>query len=110
MDGDGAGLRVLQYFKPADPSTPWKYEVVCDFMHISHNFPTVNWDDDPEEELIIAGKEGVWYLDSQENEWSARQLTDWNPPCPTLFLYLDLCLYLLQAITLNDQDVDSPYP
>ena len=76
VNGDGAGLRVLQYFKPADPSTPWKYEVVCDFMHLSHNFHTVNWDDDPEEELIIAGKEGVWHFDHQGSEWSARQLTE----------------------------------
>ncbi len=76
VNGDGAGLRVLQYFKPTNASDPWKYKVVCDFMHLSHNFHTVNWDDDPEEELIIAGKEGVWHFDNQENEWSARQLTE----------------------------------
>jgi len=79
VDGDGAGLRVLRYFRPANPSDPWKYDVVCDFMHLSHNFHPVNWDADSEEELIIAGKEGVWHFDSSNsdsNGWSARQLTE----------------------------------
>lgn len=77
VDGDGPGLRVLEYFPPADPVKEWKYEVVSDFMHLSHNFHPVNWDDDAEEELIIAGKEGVWHLDpvSEGDKWKATQLT-----------------------------------
>ena len=51
---------------PEDPTAAWNYEVVCDFMHLSHNFHPVNWDDDEEEEMIIAGKEGVWHFDRQE--------------------------------------------
>ena len=43
---------------------------------IFHNFHPVNWDDDPEEELIVAGKEGVWHFDRKEKEWAATQLTD----------------------------------
>lgn len=78
VDGDGAGLRVLQYVRPANPRDPWKYDVVCDFMHLSHNFHTVNWDSDSAEELIIAGKEGVWHFDNNHDgqRWSARQLTE----------------------------------
>ena len=76
VDGEGAGLRVLEYAVPKDPRSDWKYDVVCDFMHLSHNFHPVNWDADPEEELIIAGKEGVWYFDKQAfGEWTPRQLT-----------------------------------
>ena len=75
VDGDGPGLRVLEYFKPADPKSDWKFSVVCDFLHLSHNFHPVNWDDDPEEELIIAGKEGVWHFDRQKDDWEATQLT-----------------------------------
>ena len=76
VDGDGAGLRLLEYFKPADPKSEWKFGVVCYFLHLSHNFHIVNWDDDPEEEMIIAGKEGVWHLDRQKGDWEATQLTD----------------------------------
>ncbi|MCH7920411.1 MAG: VCBS repeat-containing protein [Planctomycetes bacterium] len=75
VDGVGNGLRVLEYFMPPNPKDDWKYEVVCDFMHLSHNFHVVNWDDDLEEEMIIAGKEGVWHFDRREDGWSATQLT-----------------------------------
>jgi hypothetical protein len=75
-DGDGAGLRVLEYFKPRNPKDEWKFGVVCDFMHLSHNFHVVNWDDDAEEEMIIAGKEGVWHLDRQKDDWLPTQLTN----------------------------------
>jgi hypothetical protein len=76
VDGQGAGIRVLAYSPPEDPKSEWKYDVVCDFIHLSHNFHTVNWDDDDEEELIIAGKEGVWHFDRSGDEWSAQRLTD----------------------------------
>ena len=75
VNGVGNGLRVLEYFMPPNPKDDWKYEVVCDFMHLSHNFHVVNWDDDAEEEMIIAGKEGVWHFDRREDGWSATQLT-----------------------------------
>ena len=75
VDGVGNGLRVLEYLMPRDPKDDWTFEVVCDFMHLSHNFHVVNWDDDLEEEMIIAGKEGVWHFDRREDGWSATQLT-----------------------------------
>lgn len=76
VDGEGPGLKVLAYTRPKDPGQPWNYDVVCDFLHLSHNFHPVNWDDDPEEELIIAAKEGVWHFDRQGDHWAARQLTN----------------------------------
>lgn len=75
VDGDGPGLRVLEYTMPANPAAEWKFEVVCDFLHLSHNFHPVNWDDDPEEEVIIAGKEGVWHFDRTDDGWKENQLT-----------------------------------
>ena len=75
LDGDGAGLRLLEYFMPSNPQAEWKFNVVCDFIHLSHNFHPVNWDDDPEEEVIVAGKEGVWHFDRQKDDWAATQLT-----------------------------------
>ena len=74
-DGDGPGIRVLEYFVPPKLTDEWKFSVVCDFIHLSHNFHLVNWDNDPEEEMIIAGKEGVWHLDRADDDWNATQLT-----------------------------------
>lgn len=79
IDGDGPGLRVLEYITPKNPQDEWTFAVVCDFLHLSHNFHPVNWDDDPEEELIIAAKEGVWHFDRQSDkpgDWKATQLTE----------------------------------
>ena len=74
-NGDGPGLRILEYIKPSDPRAEWKTELISDSLHLSHNFHPVNWDSDPEEEIIIAAKEGVWYFDRQGGEWKSRQLT-----------------------------------
>lgn len=76
IEGDGPGLRVLEYFRPSNPNDEWKFSVVSDFMHLSHNFHLVNWDDDDEEEMIVACKEGVWHFDRHAKDWKATQLTD----------------------------------
>lgn len=75
VDGDGDGLRLLAYSMPANPADEWKHNVVCDFLHLSHNFHPVNWDDDSEEEMIVAAREGVWHFDRSGNDWTATQLT-----------------------------------
>ena len=76
VDGNGNGFLLLEYTVPDNPMDDWKYDTVCDFMHLSHNFHQVNWDDDIEEELIVAGKEGVWHFDKVADGWSSRQLTE----------------------------------
>jgi len=76
VDGVGPGIRILEYLKPADPSSEWKTELISDFLNLSHNFHPVNWDDDTEEELIVAAKQGVWYHDRGEEGWKTRQLTE----------------------------------
>jgi len=82
VDGKGDGIRVLEYTPPKNPNDEWKTNVICDFIHLSHNFHVVNWDDDPEEEIIVAGLEGVWHFDKTGTRdgqmWNRRQLTkDW---------------------------------
>ena len=76
VDGDGPGLRILEYKMPLEPRQRWGYSVVSDFLHLSHNFHCVNWDNDPEEELIVAAKEGVWHFDRASDGWIPRQLTE----------------------------------
>lgn len=75
LDGVGAGLRLLEYFKPENPEGEWKTRVIANFLHLSHNFHVVNWDDDPEEEIIEAAKEGVWYFNRVDGEWQPTQIT-----------------------------------
>lgn len=74
-EGVGPGLKILEYFKPENPNGEWKTSLVSDFTHLSHNFHPVNWDDDPEEELIAASKEGVWHFDRKNGAWQPTQLT-----------------------------------
>ena len=75
-NGEGNGLNLLAYARPENVSQDWKHETVCDSLHLSHNFHLVNWDNDKEEELIVAAKEGVWHFDRQSNQWKGTQLTD----------------------------------
>ncbi|MFK5924856.1 MAG: VCBS repeat-containing protein [Verrucomicrobiota bacterium] len=75
VEGVGPGLKMLEYFKPADVKSEWKTQVIGDFTHLSHNFHPVNWDDDPEDELITASKEGIWHFDRKNGKWISRQLT-----------------------------------
>ncbi len=72
----GAGAKLLAYTVPKDPRQEWKTAVISDFMHASHNFQRINWDADPEEELLAAGKEGIWYFGRAAGGWKNRQLTD----------------------------------
>ncbi len=74
--GEGVGGRVLAYSMPTDPKSAWPTAVVSDAMHLSHNFQPVNWDNDPEHELLIGGKEGVWFFGRSTGEWKKRQFTD----------------------------------
>lgn len=76
VNDQGYGLMLLEYTVPANPRWEWKTDVISNFLHQSHNFHPVNWDDDPEEELIIAAKEGAWHFDRQGGAWRAKQLTD----------------------------------
>lgn len=78
VDGIGPGLRIMNYHVPEDPEGEWETSVISDFLHLSHNFHPVNWDDDPEEELIVAAKEGAWHFDfvAEGKPWKATQLTN----------------------------------
>lgn len=70
QNGEGAGVRVLAYSIPADPQADWPTELVDDSLHITHNFEVTQWDQDPEEEILLAGREGVFLLDRQASGWS----------------------------------------
>ncbi len=79
VEGVGPGFRLLEYFMPKDPKAEWETREVANFLHLSHNFHPVNWDDDPEEEFLIATKEGSWHFDRKGGQWLGEQLTrEWS--------------------------------
>ena len=64
--GTGAGVKILAYKKPADPKQPWKTELLDETLHMTHNFDPVQWDNDPEKELLVGSKEGVFLLSDKK--------------------------------------------
>lgn len=69
--GKGAGVRILAY----DPQSDWKTTLVNDSLHMTHNLDVVQWDQDPEEELVVASVEGLFLMDLQKDgSWSTTAL------------------------------------
>jgi hypothetical protein len=64
--GQGAGVKILAYKKPTDPKQPWKTELLDETLHATHNFDPVQWDKDPEQEMLVGGKEGVFLLNDKK--------------------------------------------
>jgi len=73
--GEGAGVRIVAYHPPAQPGGNWTTDVLDDTLHKTHNFDPVQWDDDPEQELLIAGMEGVYLMDRQGKQGRLTQLS-----------------------------------
>ena len=74
--GEGVGVKILALEKPADPKQLWKTTLLDDQLHKTHNFDPVQWDGDAEQELLVAGKEGVYLLDrSASGKVQQRQLS-----------------------------------
>src|ERR1043166_4399011 len=73
--GEGVGVKVLAYKKPANPRDPWTTKVLDESLHKTHNFDPVQWDDDPAQELLMASKEGVFLLDRHEPKARMTQLS-----------------------------------
>ena len=73
--GTGEGVKVLAYQKPANPKDPWTARLLDQSMHKTHNFDPVQWDNDAAQELLIAGKEGVFLLDQGSGNLQRTQLS-----------------------------------
>lgn len=72
--GEGAGVKILTYKMPADPRDAWKVETVNDLLHLTHNFDPVKWTRQAGDELLVAGKEGVFHFVSEPGNWKSWQL------------------------------------
>ena len=76
VNGAGIGSRVYAYSMPDDPKALWSTSLVSDFTHSSHNFHPINWDNDPEHELLTAAKEGVFWFGRSSGSWKKRQISE----------------------------------
>ena len=72
----GEGSKVFAYEMPGNPREPWRLSLVSDFTHASHNFHPINWDGDPENELLTAAKEGVFWFGRSTGAWKKRQFSE----------------------------------
>lgn len=65
--GQGEGVKVLAYHKPANPKEAWRTELVSGDLHLTHNFDVIPTGS-PHEDILIGGREGWSHLDAA-NGW-----------------------------------------
>ena len=62
------GTPLLLFQVPADPvNGPWKPEVICDDVHVTHNFQVIDMDGDKQPEILLVSFEGVNLLARQKD-------------------------------------------
>ncbi len=79
VDGTGEGVRILLYEPPKSPVESWTITPIAESglsLHFTHNLDVVQWDPDPDEEILVAAREGVWLLDRTGGSWTSRALID----------------------------------
>jgi hypothetical protein len=72
--GEGNGVRVIAYEKPQDPKTKWRYKVVDESMHLTHNLDIVATGDS--EVFYVGGKEGIKVFQFQNGNWSGHTVVE----------------------------------
>lgn len=80
-DWEGQGARILVFTPPANPAKePWPVEVADDTLHILHNFLPANIDEDPQEELLTASREGVNVIERKgKDAWTRTLIGEGSP-------------------------------
>ncbi|MBN3583179.1 FG-GAP repeat protein [Algoriphagus aestuarii] len=77
--GEGAGVKVFAYEKPANPKDPWKMTLIDESMHLTHNMISKDLSVGEGETIFIGGKEGIKSFSYQDNAWFAGPTTE-SPP------------------------------
>ncbi len=72
--GVGAGVKHEFYHVPKDVKSEWKRTLINEEMHMSHNLNATQWDGDGADELLIAGKEGIYLYDASGDAWKKTEL------------------------------------
>ncbi len=73
-NGEGDGIKLLLYRRSKSVKEPWATDLIDGDLHVTHNLEPVQWDADPEDELLLAAKEGVFLLDRAGTQWTRTQL------------------------------------
>ncbi len=58
--GKGDGVKLLAYRVPENPRDEWPTRLINGDLHMTHNYDPGQWDTDVANELLIAGREGVF--------------------------------------------------
>lgn len=69
-NGEGTPVNVLAYDVPKDPRSPWKYTVIDNSMHLTHNLDIIAHGKG--ESIYVGGKEGIRVLEYNNGKWSAE--------------------------------------
>lgn len=73
--GEGKGVKVFAYEKPADPTKQWKLQLLDETMHLTHNLDVVPQGDS--EMIYVGGKEGIKVFTYRGNKWVAPASGPW---------------------------------
>jgi len=73
--GEGKGVKIFAYEKPANPEKPWKLSLLDESMHLTHNLDVVSQGNS--EIIYIGGKEGIKAFSFQGNKWLVSKAGPW---------------------------------
>lgn len=77
-NGEGEGVKVMAYEFPAYPSGDWKYKVIDESMHLTHNLDVVGLEKD--QVILLGGKEGINLLTHSNSSWEKEKINLPNNP------------------------------
>jgi hypothetical protein len=81
-NGAGDGVRILAYHRPADPAAAWTTSLLADRWHSTHNFDVFRTSPASGDELLVAGREGVFSLVQAADGWRIQALATNGPAMP----------------------------
>jgi hypothetical protein len=72
---DQRPIRILAYRIPENPvSGPWIPEVICEQLHVAHNFWPTDLDGDGRTEILVASYEGISLLARDGDAWRCSRI------------------------------------
>lgn len=77
-NGQGAGVKLLEYIVPTNPRDKWETRLMEDTMHLTHNLDPSEWDQDRAQEILYGGKEAIVLLDKHGQSWTKTKLIEGN--------------------------------
>src|SRR5262245_52706177 len=74
------GTPLIVFKIPADPvKGPWKPEVICDDVHVTHNFQVTDFNGDGKPDILLVSFEGVQLLERQaDGKWRRTRIGEGN--------------------------------